>query len=380
MPEKSGFFDAHKVGGTWDRTYISEDFARYFSAFVGNGVFAHKSDELQVRQSSPQGMSVIAASGMSWLDGYFYYNDSELQLSLDNADGSLDRIDTVVCRWSAVDRLIRTVVKKGVAAVSPQAPTPQWNSDIKELQLASIRIPAGTTSITQSLITDTRPNTTVCGWVTALIDQVDTSTLFLQWQDAYNQELANTQNYIAQQKALWDAFFDSVSGDIGLIDGSVTTSKLANQAVTADKLAASSVTEGKLAPDAVTTDKLADQAVTADKLASNAITTSKLANQAVTANKLASDAVKLLFTNISVPASAWASGGTIGGAMRPIYADVPLSNVTSNMYVSVVFKQDDIEAYNFAATCYVSDGFIEIYAEKAPTVAITIPTIICLRA
>lgn len=85
------------------------------------------------------------------------------------------------------------------------------------------------------------------------------------------------------------------------------------------------------------------------------------------------------YQNVSVPASAWHSGGTIGGAMRPIYADVTLSNVTSNMYVSVAFKQNDIEAYNFAATCYVSDGFIEIYAETAPTVAITIPTIICLK-
>lgn len=85
------------------------------------------------------------------------------------------------------------------------------------------------------------------------------------------------------------------------------------------------------------------------------------------------------YQNVSVPASAWHSGGTIGGAMRPIYADVTLSNVTSNMYVSVAFKQDDIEAYNFAATCYVSDGFIEIYAETAPTVAITIPAIICLK-
>lgn len=216
MSEKSGFFDAHKVSGEWDRTYISEDFARYFAAFIGNGVFANKSSELQVIQSSPLGMSVTVASGMSWLDGYFYYNDSELQLSLDNADGSLNRIDTIVCRWSAVDRLIKTVVKKGVAAVSPQAPTPQWNSDIKELQLASIQVSAGTTSITQSLITDTRPNTNVCGWVTSLIDQVDTSTLFLQWQDAYTK-------YFDEQKAAWDAFFDSVQSDLGIPIPSVDT-------------------------------------------------------------------------------------------------------------------------------------------------------------
>lgn len=193
MSEKSGFFDAHKVSGEWDRTYISEDFARYFSAFVGNGVFAHKSDELQVIQSSPLGMSVTVASGMSWLDGYFYYNDSELPLPIDNADGSLNRIDTIVCRWSAVDRSIRTVVKKGVAAVSPQAPTPQWNSDVRELQLASIRVNAGIVAISQDLITDTRPNTTVCGWVTGLIDQVDTSTLFKQWDAAYEKALNETK-------------------------------------------------------------------------------------------------------------------------------------------------------------------------------------------
>lgn len=357
MPEKSGFFDAHKVSGLWDRTYIAEDFARYFSSFVGNGVFAHKSDELQVRQSNPLGMSVIVASGMSWLDGYFYYNDSELQLSIDNADGSLNRIDTIVCRWSKVDRLIRTVVKKGVAAISPQAPTPQWDSEVKELQLASIQIPAGTTSITQKLITDTRPNTTVCGWVTSLIDQVDTSTLFLQWQDAYNQEFANTQNYIAQQKALWDAFFDSVSEDIGLIDGSVTTSKLANRAVTADKLASN--------------------AVTADKLASDAVTTDKLANHSVISDKLASDAVKLLFTNISVSTSAFASNSTYGD--YPFRASVALSGVTSTMVPQVVFSVGALAGNSFAPVAECYNGGIYIYASNQPTDSITIPTIICWK-
>lgn len=347
MSEKSGFFDAHKVSGEWDRTYISEDFARYFAAFVGNGVFAHKSNELQVMQSNPLGMSVTVASGMSWIDGYFYYNDSELQLSLDNADGSLDRIDTIVCRWSAVDRLIKTVVKKGVAAVSPQAPAPQWNTDIRELQLASIQVSAGTTSITQRLITDTRPNTTVCGWVTSLIDQVDTSTLFLQWQNAYNQELVNTQNYIAQQKALWDAFFGSVSEDIGLIDGSVTTSKLANQAVTTDKLA------------------------------SGAVTTSKLANQSVTSGKLASDAVRLLFTNISVLASSFVPDSTYTD--YPYRASVALSGVTTAMVPEVVFGLAAMADNSFASVAECYNGGVYIYSANSPENTISIPTIICWR-
>lgn len=337
MSEKSGFFDAHKVSGEWDRTYISEDFARYFSAFVGNGVFANKSDELQVIQSNPLGMSVTVAPGMSWLDGYFYYNDSELQLSLDNADGSLNRIDTIVCRWSAVNRLIQTVVKKGVAAVSPQAPTPQWNSDIKELQLASIQVSAGTTSITQSLITDTRPNTSVCGWVTSLIDQVDTSTLFLQWQNAYNQEFLNTQNYIAQQKALWDAFFDSVNKDIGIIDGSVTTSKLATGAVTTDKLA----------------------------------------NNSVTTDKLSTDAVKLLFTNTSVSASSFVADSTYTD--YPYRASVALSGVLASMIPEVILGVTDAVGGNFAPVAATYNGGVYLYAASAPESAITIPTIICWK-
>lgn len=216
MSELSGFFDAHKVGGEWDRSYVAVDFARYFASFIGNGVFAGQSNELQVIQSNPLGMSVTVASGKSWIEGYFYYNDADLQLTLDNADGSLDRIDIIVCRWSSVDRMIRIHVKKGTAAVSPVSPPLQWDSDVKELQLASIRVNAGIVAISQSLITDTRPNTSVCGWVTSVIDQVDTSTLFLQWQDAYSK-------YFDEQKAAWDAFFDSVQGDLGIPIPSVDT-------------------------------------------------------------------------------------------------------------------------------------------------------------
>lgn len=88
----------------------------------------------------------------------------------------------------------------------------------------------------------------------------------------------------------------------------------------------------------------------------------------------------LKFQNISVPASAWSSGASFAGATRTRYADIALAGVTSDMYATVTFNPDDIDNYNLAGICATKDGKITIYAEYAPSVAITIPTIICLKA
>lgn len=86
------------------------------------------------------------------------------------------------------------------------------------------------------------------------------------------------------------------------------------------------------------------------------------------------------YQNISVPASAWGSGASFAGATRTRYADIVLAGVTSDMYATVTFNPDDIDNYNLAGICATKDGKITIYAEYAPSVAITIPTIICLKA
>ncbi len=88
----------------------------------------------------------------------------------------------------------------------------------------------------------------------------------------------------------------------------------------------------------------------------------------------------LKFQNITVPASAWGSGASSAGATRTRYADIALAGVTSDLYATVTFNPDDIDNYNLAGICATKDGKITIYAEYAPSVAITIPTIICLKA
>lgn len=200
MAEWSGFFDAHKVGDSWDRTYLAEDFAKFLAPLIGNGIFAGRSNELQVFQAVPAGMSVVLSSGQSWIEGYGYINDSDLSIPVDPADGALGRIDRIVNQWSSVDRRIRTVWKKGTPAVNPVAPPLQWNADYKELNICTLNITAGLSAITQDKIHDTRMDSSVCGWVTSLIEQVDTSTLYVQWEaqarivlDAIQKELADLE-------------------------------------------------------------------------------------------------------------------------------------------------------------------------------------------
>ena len=103
----------------------------------------------------------------------------------------------------------------------------------------------------------------------------------------------------------WTQYGASSGGGGGTPDdNSVSTQKLVNGAVTADKLAANAVTTAKIADGAVTTDELGDLAVTAGKLASDAVTTAKIADGAVTAAELNTDAV----TESKIAANAVTAG------------------------------------------------------------------------
>lgn len=171
MAEYSGFFDAHLEGGSYDREYVAEDFAKYFSNFVGNGIFGGNLDELIVRQQEVATMNIAVSSGQAFINGYRYENDDELVLSIGTADGILNRIDAIVIRLSSIDRAIRLAVKKGTPAASPSSPILQRDVDYYELKIAEVYIKAGATSILQTDITDTRSDSEVCGFVKTIADK-----------------------------------------------------------------------------------------------------------------------------------------------------------------------------------------------------------------
>ncbi|MCF1449999.1 hypothetical protein FS815_24725 [Agrobacterium vitis] len=81
----------------------------------------------------------------------------------------------------------------------------------------------------------------------------------------------------------------SESNDV--LDGSITTAKLAEAAVTASKIMDEAVTNLKLANQSVGTSKLQVEAVTQEILAAKSVIADKLADAAVTGAKLAAEAV-----------------------------------------------------------------------------------------
>lgn len=194
MAQECGFFNAQLVGGEYDRVYLAEQFAAYFASFIGNGIFGGQMQQLEVVANSPANMSVIVLSGKGWINGWWYRNNGNMQLSVAVADGVLSRIDSVVVRWDNTRRDMYLHVIKGTPSNNPVKPSVVRNNDYYDIQLCTISIPAGSTGIRQQQITDTRLDNSVCGLVTGVVNQINTTGLFDQFQSAFRDWKSNQQS------------------------------------------------------------------------------------------------------------------------------------------------------------------------------------------
>ena len=180
MTIKSYFFNALETGNTYDRIYNAEDVTSYLDLLVGNGVFPNPSTNLQVRADS--GMNIIVGAGQGWINGHKLINSADLQLTVSQSDVVLDRIDRVIFYVDHSARDMGIEILKGTSS----GPVPLTRNDTRyEMNLAYINVARQTTEITPAMITDSRGNSAVCGYVQGLIQQMDTTTMFEQWQAGF---------------------------------------------------------------------------------------------------------------------------------------------------------------------------------------------------
>lgn len=205
MAEKSAFFNAQQDASTgeYDRVYLAEDFAAYFSRFISNGVFPNPSTGLQVVAAAAPNMTVSMNAGYAYINGYTYENTENYSFNIDVADGVLGRKDAIFIRYDLANRYIRAYKAKGTPSAAPVAPTPLRTEDYWDLCVAIIHVDAGIVKIDQSLIEDTRMNNDLCGIVHGLVEQIDTTTLYKQVQ----QDLTNFQTI---NQAEFETWFTSI--------------------------------------------------------------------------------------------------------------------------------------------------------------------------
>lgn len=200
MAINSYFFNAVLNGSTYDRTYTANDFTSYLKELVSNGVFINESNNLQVVSSS--GMRAIVKPGSGWIDGHKLDNTADYVVNFDSSDVLLDRIDRVIFYTDSVERAMGIKVLKGTPATNPVAPTLTRNETRYEMALASVLIKKQATSITTANITDTRHDKVVCGVVKGLIEEIDTTSIFNQYNDAFNSWFNNVKTELSTSTLL----------------------------------------------------------------------------------------------------------------------------------------------------------------------------------
>lgn len=112
-------FNAVAVDGEYDRVYKAEDWAWYFATFIANGIFPKPSDGLQVVAYS--GMEIKVNAGYAFINGYAFRNPATLSVTLDTAEGALNRVDRVVVRWDLPQRDMYIAVLKGTPSAKPHS-------------------------------------------------------------------------------------------------------------------------------------------------------------------------------------------------------------------------------------------------------------------
>lgn len=259
MAEMGLFFES--VNG--DRRYKVVELVAYLRPFFSDGVFPNPSTGLQVMETAEKDMFVTVKVGDAWINGRMYRNLDDKRIRLDPSDSATTRIDRIVVGCNYKDRVITSYVKKGTPASSASAPELTRNDTLYEISLAEITIAPGAVGITQSAIKDTRLDQSKCGIVTALVDTVDTQTLYNQletWRQEFMQE-KDTQmvNWIAtfqRNMNSWkdteqQAFVDWFNGIKGQLSGDIAANltsrvdelekKINNMKLTADNVSVNTI-------------------------------------------------------------------------------------------------------------------------------------------
>lgn len=208
MATSYGFFDAKNL----DRVYTAEDFNKYLSGLICNGIFDTYGECFRV--TSNNNLTVTVGTGKAWIDGHYFMSDTPLVLDL---SGYVRAAVTYVLIGISCDTAenARECKFEYFAVTGGSNPSFIDSETKKFLTLAEIRLSAGATSISQSDITDHRENTSRCGYVKCILGKCKVSEI-LSKLDSYNKTVTELNERV---KALQDRLteVEEVTGATGVV-------------------------------------------------------------------------------------------------------------------------------------------------------------------
>lgn len=199
-----------------DRLYNAETFNRFFEGLIAdNGIFEQVRGSFTVTPAS-SGLAVNVATGKALVNSCWALNDANETLALDTAHNLLPRYDKIGLLWDETDRNVTLRKVTGTPAGSPLKAAPVRTTTQYEIVLAYVYVGPNATSITAANITDCRYDTNLCGVITGLIDQVDTTTLYNQYLSQFNQIRTQLETWEAQQKAQFETWFNALTQELNV--------------------------------------------------------------------------------------------------------------------------------------------------------------------
>lgn len=197
-----------------DRVYDADTISNMFKGLISDGVYASVGNALQVRPSS--GLTIVVGSGRAIVDDRWVENSADAELTLNAPHVTLPRYTAIVLRKSTTARTVELIMVDGTPASTPVKPAVVRNVTTYDIVLAYVYVGAAASTITAANITDTRPDTSICGFVTGLIEQVDTSELFTQFETAYEEARQEMSDWEADQKAAFDTWYADLTEELNV--------------------------------------------------------------------------------------------------------------------------------------------------------------------
>lgn len=368
---------------------------------------------------------VTISSGLAWIKnadfkGKSVLNDADVPISIPIADGVLDRVDRIVLQFSKTANATSIVLKSGTPSAAAVAPAIVQTETVYELGLYTVSVPAGSTTILASHVTDTRMDETVCGLMRDGVTGIPTAELQAQVEALIadlREQISNVAAGIispsqigamgigADNGAVGTKYTISIEPDtadkktssIKIIDNTSSIVRAAI-AVNEDSNNAENETSQLVLRNSSVNGRISIQSNDIGKkglriIDENGVTRVDISHNTngdtcefhindasgndITLDTIGAQAARSTFSSKSVATSAWASDTTYTD--YPYRAAVACADVTANMFAEVVLSPADALSGNIAPVCQTYSGGVYIYAKAVPSAAVTIPTIIVWR-